>query len=100
MKKSANEQVQNFLESILTFDDEKYNILQNLRKIVFRNHPNTDERIMYGRIMFSLNEVNGIKMKDPKKHLEGTGKDHRHLKIRSLADIKDKEVDFFVKQTV
>ena len=39
-------------------------------------------------------------MNDPKKLLEGTGKFRRHLKIRSLSDIKDKKVEFFVKQIV
>lgn len=116
MKKSKNEQVQTFLESIMMFDDEKYKMLQNLRKIVFRNYKKADERIMYGGIMFSLGEdfgglfvrkahisfefINGVMMNDPEKHLEGTGKARRHLKIKSLADIKDKEVDFFVKQAL
>lgn len=114
--KSKNEEVQNFLEEIMMFDDEKFNILQELRKVVFKNYKNTDERMMYGGIMFSLENdfggifasknhvsfefTNGFIMKDPKKLLEGTGKFRRHLKIRSLSDIKDKKVDFFVKQAV
>ena len=56
MKKSKDERVQNFLEDILSVDEEKYKILQGLRKIVFRYYPKVKERIMYGGIMFSLEE--------------------------------------------
>lgn len=116
MTKSKNEQVQKFLDEIEMVDDEKFNILQELRKIVFKVHKKVEERIMYGGIMFSLendfggifaskNHVsfefsNGYTMKDPKKLLEGTGKFRRHLKITSLEDIKEKDVIFFVKQAV
>ncbi len=114
--RSQNERVQEFLEDIMMFDDEKSDILQKLRAIVFRHHKKTGERMMYGGIMFSLeddfggifvrkNHVsfefgNGFEMNDPNGFLEGTGQFRRHLKIRSLSDIKDKEVDFFVKQAV
>jgi hypothetical protein len=101
---------------MMTLDDEKFNILRKLRDIVFKQHPKVKERIMYGGIMFSLADdfgglfaskkhvsfefSHGFKMKDPKTILEGTGKFRRHLKITSTADIKDKDVDFFVKQIV
>ncbi len=69
---------------------------------------------MYGGIMFSLdgdlgglfvrkNHISfefteGFLMNDPKGMLEGKGKYRRHLKIRTLADIANKDVEFFVKQ--
>ena len=115
MKKSKNEQVQKFLDEIMMFVPEKFEILKDLRQIVFSNYPEVKERIIYGGIMFSLeddfgglfvrkNHISfefsfGVDMDDPDKILEGTGKYRRHLKIRSLADIKDKQVDFFVKQS-
>ena len=116
MKKSKNEQVQKFLDEIMKIDEEKFLILQTLREIVFSIYPKTSERLMYGGIMFSLeddfgglfvrkNHVSfefgsGIHMNDPFKMLEGSGKFRRHLKIRSLSDIEDKKVDFFVKQSL
>ena len=116
MDKSKNEIVQKFLEDIMMIDPEKFEILTQLRQVVFSNYPKTNERMMYGGIMFSLEDdfgglfvrkqhisfefSNGFTMNDPKKLLEGTGKFRRHLKIRSLADIEDKKVDFFVKQAV
>ena len=99
MEKSENEQVQRHLEEIMMFNDEQFNILQKLREIVFKAYPKTNERIMYGGIMFSLNDDfggvfvrknhvsfefgNGFAMADPDKLLEGSGKFRRHLKIRS-----------------
>ncbi len=116
MKKSKNEQVQEFLEKIMMADDEKFKMLQKMRKIVFINAQKPGERMMYGGIMFSLEEDfgglfvrknhisfefgNGSEMEDPEKWLEGTGKSRRHLKIRSVADIAAKEVEFFVRQAV
>lgn len=116
MKKSKDDKVQKFLEEIMMFNDEQFNILQKLREIVFKIHPKTNERMMYGGIMFTLEEDfggifvrknhisfefgNGFTMKDPDKLLEGTGQFRRHLKIKSLLDVKNKKVEFFVKQAV
>ena len=52
--KSKNERVQKFLEEIMIFDDELFNTLQELRKVVFKNYKKTNERMMYGGIMFPL----------------------------------------------
>lgn len=116
MKNSKDEKVQAFLDEIMHLNEEQFQILQRLRSIVFEQHPATSERIMYGGILFSLaedfggifaykNHVSfefslGYQMKDPKQVLEGGGKFRRHLKIRTLQDIDDKQVDFFVKQVV
>ncbi|HAJ95428.1 MAG TPA: hypothetical protein DCP02_04250 [Actinobacteria bacterium] len=48
----------------------------------------------------SLEFSSGADMNDSYTILEGTGKFRRHLKIRSLADIENKTVDFFVKQSL
>jgi hypothetical protein len=84
MKKSKNEQVQKFIEKLMIIDDAQFNILQKLRKIVFANYKKTNERMIYGGIMFSLEEdfggvfanknhvsfefTTGFKMSDPKKY--------------------------------
>ncbi len=108
--------MQEFLEDVLMIDAEKYEIMQILRKIVFSIYPKVSERMMYGGIMFSIendfggifvrkNHVsfefgNGFQMDDPDNILEGKGQSRRHLKIRSLTDIKDKKVEFFVNQAL
>ncbi|MEE9449171.1 MAG: DUF1801 domain-containing protein [Ignavibacteriaceae bacterium] len=115
--KSKNKKVQNFLDEIMMIDPEKHNPLLEMREIVYDVYPETNERIMYGGIMFSINFEDfsglfvrqkhisfefskGFLMKDPNKFLEGNGKYRRHLKIRTNADIKNKKVIFFVKQAV
>lgn len=116
MKNSSDIKTQKFIDSIEILDDTKYQILQKLRSIVFGIYPKTNERIMYGGILFSLNEdyggvfvyenhvsfefSNGYKFEDPKNLLEGKGKYRRHLKFKSLEDIAANDVKFFVNQAV
>ncbi|MGJ8528207.1 DUF1801 domain-containing protein [Maritalea sp.] len=40
----------------------------------------------------------GVNFEDPKGLLEGKGKFRRHLKLRSLDDIAEKQVAYFIKQ--
>ena len=117
MRKSNNTEVQNFLDGIMMTDGEKYNCLMEMREIVFNVYPETEEKIMYGGIVFSSNAEmfgglfvskkhvsfefsKGFLMKDLNNHLEGTGKYRRHLKIMNTADVLKKEVASFVKQAV
>lgn len=117
MKTVDNENVQKFLNEICIIDDKKSIVLNSLREIILSNFPNSNERIMYGGIMFSLNDEfysglfvrkshislefsKGYLMTDPHNFLEGNGKYRRHLKIRSKEDVVSKEVDFFVKQSL
>lgn len=118
MNRSKNKEVQNFLEEIMATDQEKFAIVEKLREIISRNFKETKERIMYGGIMFSnengedwagvfvyKNHVSiefgqGFKLDDPKKELEGSGKQRRHLKIKSISDIDEKNVSFFIKEAV
>ena len=96
-------------------DDEKFNILQALRKVVFDIEPKTHEEIKYGGIMFSNEKWSfgwifpsqkhvsfefgqGYLFDDPEKLLEWTGKYRRHLKIASIWKLENKTVSFFVKQ--
>ena len=117
MKKSENEEVQIFLDGIMIMDAEKYNSLSEIREIIFNIFPKTNEKIMYGCIIFFFNDemysglcVNknhvrlefskGFLMEDPNGCLEGKGKYRRHLKILKNEDILKKEVTSFVKQAV
>jgi hypothetical protein len=117
MKKSANEEVQKFLDKIKLIDAGKSDTLIEIREIIFNHFPKTDERIMYGGIVFFLNDEmfsglflnkkyitlefsKGFLMKDPNRTLEGKGKYRRHLKIFTKEDILSKGVSFLVKQAV
>jgi hypothetical protein len=115
MKQAQDPKVATFLEETRITNDEQFQILQRLRAIVKEHHPATRERMMYGGIMFSRDGADfggiftrklhvsfefgsGSKMEDPDQLLEGTGQHRRHLKLRSLADVEDKRVAFFVQQ--
>lgn len=114
MNKPKDTKIQNFLNDLEDFDNPKYVIIQELRKIVFEIFPEVQERMMYGGIMFTTNDdfggvfpskkhvsfefSQGYLLNDPEKKLEGTGKFRRHLKIRTLGEIMEKDVGFFVKQ--
>ncbi len=114
MKRSHDKKVQELFNDIEMYHPDKFEILMELRGIVFHHHPQTQERVMYGGIMFSLlNDYGGLfvrkkhisfefaggnEFKDPEEILEGTGKLRRHLKIRSLEDIEKKKVSYYVKQ--
>ncbi len=114
MKQSKNKAVQNFIEETMMLDHDKYQIVQALRKVVFKTYPKTEEKMMYGGIIFSNDEdwggvfvytkhvsfefSLGFQFKDPDKLLEGGGKYRRHLKFKSMDDIKEKKIDFYIKQ--
>ena len=114
MHKSKDPRTQEFIESVKFDDESKYRLLAKVRKLVFENYPKTSERIMYGGIIFTLNDdfggvfvyknhisfefSYGFKLKDPKKVLDGNGKYRRHLKLKT--DDKERliDLDFFLKQ--
>ncbi len=116
MNESENKEVQEFIDKLGNTDPVKHQIIEASRKLVFENYPNAVERMMYGGILFSLeedfggvfaykNHVSfefsiGYQFNDPDKLLEGNGKYRRHVKIKCLDEVKTKNLDFFVKQAL
>ncbi len=112
--KSVDSKVGKFLDDIMMCNNDQFNILREIRRIVFKNLPETAERMMYGGIMFSFENdfggvfvrknhvsfefTNGYIMNDPDRLLEGTGKFRRHLKIKYLLDRENKKVESLVKK--
>ncbi len=109
-----SENVKKFLDDLQQQDVEKHAIISQLRELVIKLHPNVQEKIMYGGIMFQMPEPRGgvfasknhisfefsegYKMSDPRKLLEGSGKLRRHLKIVSIEDIQNLEAEYFIRQ--
>ncbi|MEE9454329.1 MAG: DUF1801 domain-containing protein [Paracoccaceae bacterium] len=117
MQKSKDERVQAFLDGMRDMDGQKHQILQDARAIVFAAAPDTQERFIYGGIMFNHNSEDfggvfaskkhvsfefgqGFLLQDPEGLLEGGGKFRRHLKLRSVKDVTGKATAGFVKQAV
>ena len=114
---SKNEKVQNFLNDLQAVDENMFDLIGEMRSIIFKTYPQVQEKIMYGGIIFSLDDEmfsglfaykshvslefsNGYLMEDAYNHLEGKGKFRRHLKIVEKDDISTKDVEGFVKQAV
>ena len=117
MKTSNNLDVQHFLNNLALIDHEQFQILNEIREIIRATHPKTEEKIMYGGIVFFIdanmysgvfankNHITvefsqGFLMKDPGNLLEGKGKYRRHLKIKSKEDIGNKQVASFVEKAI
>jgi len=104
----------NFLESIKLLDVDKHKILTKLRDLIFDNYPEMKERMQYGGILFSLDDDvaglfaythhislefgHGATFNDPNNLLEGKGKYRRHLKFKSIEEIKKKQAKFYIQQ--
>jgi hypothetical protein len=116
MTNVRKKKVQDLIKDIELFNPDKFPLLIQLRNLVFHHHPRTVERVMYGGIMFSLeNDYGGIfvykkhisleftggsDFEDPDKILEGKGKFRRHLKLYSLEDIENKKVSYYLEQVI
>jgi len=91
------------------------NIVRSLRKIVLEIAPKSEEKIMYGGIVFISDRMfcgiflrkkyvtvefdRGYEMNNTQKHLEGRGKYRRHLKIYTKADIERKKAKHYILES-
>lgn len=114
MSTSSDQKVQAFLDNLQIVDSSKYELIQAARGILFEQYPDAQERMMYGGILFSLEEDfaglfaythhvsmefgQGYLMNDPEKLLEGKGKYRRHIKLKPTDQLMMKKLPFFVAQ--
>ena len=100
--KSKDEQIEKFLAELKVKDSDKYEVLTNLRSVVFTSISNLSETFKYGGILFSINDsfgghyvskqhvsfefTYGYKL-DTELALGGDGKYRRHLKFRTLDEV-------------
>ena len=91
-------------------------IMGKLRSFVKKRAPKLEEQIKWGGICWvgrgivcyahplddriDFGFFKGAQLKDPKKILEGSGKFLRHVKVRKLADIRDKELTGMLEQAL
>lgn len=112
----VNSRINNFIQDIRLLDEDKGEIVISLRDLVLNIAPDTEEAIKYGGLVFLSNnrlfcgifvrknhisvEFDiGAQMQDPDNFLEGSGRYRRHLKIYNREDIKNKKVEYYVKQS-
>jgi hypothetical protein len=108
----ATKSVQSLVEDIRLLGETNYEIVEAVRTMVKKSIKGTTEEVKYGGILFSsgvqfcgvfaykehvsVEFGSGAKIKDDLGHLEGSGNGRRHLKFKSLADIKSKMLDQYV----
>ena len=117
MNMKANPKINNFIQDILFMDEDKGETVISLRKLVLEITPSAKEEIKYGGLVFvsdkrlfcgifirknhiSVEFDRGSEMQDPNNFLEGSGKNRRHLKIFQQEDIKNKKVEYYIKQSI
>jgi hypothetical protein len=116
MNMKANPEINNFVQDILFMDEDKGETVISLRNLVLEIAPSAKEDIKYGGLVFvsdkrlfcgifvrknhiSVEFDRGAELQDPDDFLEGSGKNRRHIKILQQEDIKNKKVEYYIKQS-
>src|SRR5688572_18642085 len=87
----------------ITNSGNQQEILQTIRQLIHETLPQVTEEFKWGRPIFRTNKdfaylksaktyvtlgfFNFQKLNDPGNRLEGTGKDMRHIKLKTITDI-------------
>ena len=106
--KMTKKSVHALLEDIRLVSEQNYEIVEAVRALVKRTFEATSEEVKYGGILFTsgvqfggvfsykahvtVEFGNGSKITDTFGFLEGAGKGRRHVKLMSVAQIKDKKL--------
>jgi hypothetical protein len=104
----ATKSVQTLVEDIRLISETNYEIVEVVRALVKRTFKSMTEEIKYGGILFSsgvqfcgvfaykehvsVEFGSGAKIEDDFGFLEGAGKSRRHVKLKSVADVKGKRL--------
>ena len=104
----AAKSVQALLEDIRLLGEDQHELVEAVRALVKKLFKASTEEVKYGGILFgaqtqfcgvfaygehvSVEFGHGARISDPFGHLEGSGKRRRHIKLRSLSDIKAKHL--------
>jgi hypothetical protein len=104
----TTDRITKFLEDIRSLGEERFNLVQTLRKDVLGLNSTISEEVKYGGILFaadkpfcgifsytkhvSLEFGEGASLPDKYKVLEGEGKLRRHIKLLSQDDITARHV--------
>lgn len=110
----AGKSVEQLLSGLRLSNPPQYEMVQEIRRLVFSIASNASERVMYGGLMFaapadfcgvfaytehvSVEFGRGCDLDDPHQELEGKGKMRRHIKMRTPIDIEAKHVIDYVEQ--
>jgi hypothetical protein len=104
----ATTSVESLLADIRLLGASQFDIVEAVRALVKKGFKPVDEEVKYGGILFSsgvpfcgvfaykehvsVEFGKGASIRDVYGHLEGAGKGRRHLKLRSIDDVGDKQL--------
>jgi len=109
--------VNEFLQDLRFVSLERYELICAIQKLFNQSNPSLTEGIKYGGLTFSTSKgliggifsykehvsiefSEGADFPDPNGVLEGGGKRRRHIKLRTLKEIDDKSVIFFIQEAL
>jgi hypothetical protein len=108
----AKKSDQALLEDIRLVSAQNFEVVEAVRALVKKTMGSLSEEVKYGGILFAsgvqfagvfaykehvtVEFRNGAKIIDPFGFLEGTGKGRRHVKLISVAQIKDKKLAHYL----
>lgn len=110
----ATRSIEHWLEDIRLLSEDGHSIAVAVRALLKRQFKPLEEEIKYGGILFACGPTqfcgvfvytahvsvefgHGAAMPDEHGLLEGSGKLRRHLKLRSLADIEDRQLAHYLQ---
>lgn len=107
-----SERVEKLLNDIRLLDEDRYALVQSLRKLILSVGRGISEEVKYGGILYSAGSSfcgifsyaqhvsiefsKGAALPDRHKVLEGDGKFRRHIKIRTADEILSKKVREYI----
>ena len=114
--KPSKTNVEDFFNDLGLADPEKHQIALALRKEIKRLAKTSEERLMYGGVLYYLEDSfcgifayknhitlefsEGYRFEDEAGVLEGSGKFRRHIKFKQLSDIRDKRTAVYIEQAI
>jgi hypothetical protein len=105
--------IEALLEDIRLLGEEQFQIVEQVRALTKKTVKPLAEEVKYGGILFSsvhhfagvfaykehvsVEFGHGAKINDKEGFLEGAGKGRRHIKLRSVGDIKTKNLSKYIQ---
>jgi hypothetical protein len=105
--------IEALLEDIRLLGEEQFQIVEQIRSLTKKTVKPLTEEVKYGGIIFSsahqfagvfaykehvsVEFGHGAKINDTEGFLEGAGKGRRHIKLKSIGDIKAKKLSKYIQ---
>ena len=109
---TSAERVEAYIDDLYLLDEERYNLVQRLRRQVLAAHPKVVEDVRYGGLLYSIGAPfcsifsyprhvalefsRGAELPDKHHVLEGDGPRRRHIKLAGGEDLFKKNIREYI----